>query len=277
MNFHTDEWIMEKVREHYEEAVKIIGENRIVGVFYQGSGNYGLDYENSDVDTKCVVLPTIDELANGSKPISHTHIRDNDEHIDFKDIRLMLDVFKKRNLNYVEIMFTKYKVVNPLYERMWNKIAECGDLLTYGAKDQVIRSLFGIASEKYHALEHPYPSRMEWINKFGYDPKQLHHLLRLRQLLDRFVTGNETFQQCLQANQADYLILVKKGCYDLRKARELAEEAMSYITQTRNDFTCREEIGAISLCNTLMDEQKVELIKRGVVMSLLIGETDGKK
>ena len=57
-NFHSDEWIMAKVQEHYDEALKYFPEDRIVGIFAQGSPNYGLDYEDSDVDTKLIVLPT---------------------------------------------------------------------------------------------------------------------------------------------------------------------------------------------------------------------------
>ena len=104
MNYHTDEWIMNKVKEHYQDACKQYPEHRIIGVFYQGSGNYGLDYEGSDVDTKCVLSPSLKELAE-SKPTSTTYIRDNDEHIDFKDIRVMLETFKKENLNFLEILY----------------------------------------------------------------------------------------------------------------------------------------------------------------------------
>ena len=40
MNFHSDDWIMDRVREHYNEALERFPEDRIVGIFYQGSGNY---------------------------------------------------------------------------------------------------------------------------------------------------------------------------------------------------------------------------------------------
>ena len=33
MNFHNDEWIMNKVKEHYEEALNFFPEDRIVGLF----------------------------------------------------------------------------------------------------------------------------------------------------------------------------------------------------------------------------------------------------
>ena len=51
-NFHSDEWIMEQLNRHYQEALTLFPEDRIVGVFLQGSQNYGLDYEGRDIDTK---------------------------------------------------------------------------------------------------------------------------------------------------------------------------------------------------------------------------------
>jgi hypothetical protein len=58
-----------------------------------------------------------------------------------------------------------------------------GRIISEYRKGSIMRSIFGVASEKFHALEHPYPSRMDWINKFGYDPKQLHHLIRLNEFI----------------------------------------------------------------------------------------------
>ena len=96
--------VMDRLREHYEEAKLHFPEDRIVGIFLQGSQNYGLDTEFSDVDTKLVVVPTFEQLAmNAPSPVSTTHIRANDEHIDFKDVRLMLQLFKKQNMNFLEI------------------------------------------------------------------------------------------------------------------------------------------------------------------------------
>ena len=78
MNYHSDKWIMDKVTEHAKEAATLIPEKHIVGVFLQGSQNYGLDYEGSDIDTKCITTPTFKEIALARKPLSTTHIRAND-------------------------------------------------------------------------------------------------------------------------------------------------------------------------------------------------------
>ena len=62
-NFHKDEWIMARLKEHYDEACGIVDPARIVGIFVSGSQNYGLDTEDSDIDTKCLVVPSFGELV----------------------------------------------------------------------------------------------------------------------------------------------------------------------------------------------------------------------
>ena len=101
MNYHTDEWIMQCLKEHYEESKTLIDEDRIVGIFTCGSQNYGLDYLNSDIDTKIVILPSFEDIVLNKKAISTTHVRANNEHIDFKDLRLICEKFKKQNINFL--------------------------------------------------------------------------------------------------------------------------------------------------------------------------------
>ena len=94
-NFHSDEWVMEQIHRHYEEAKKQYPEKRILGIFCQGSTNYGLDTPESDIDTKCIVVPSFEEIALNKKPVSITHVLDNNEHLDVKDIRLYIECFYK--------------------------------------------------------------------------------------------------------------------------------------------------------------------------------------
>ena len=51
------------------------------------------DY-HSDVDTKAIVLPTLDNLVCGNKMVSTKYELDG-EQIDVKDIRVMVDMWKK--------------------------------------------------------------------------------------------------------------------------------------------------------------------------------------
>lgn len=223
--------VMDRLKEHYEEAKLHFPEDRIVGIFLQGSQNYGLDTEFSDVDTKLVVVPTFEQLAmNAPSPVSTTHIRANDEHIDFKDVRLMLQLFKKQNMNFLEILFTKYKIINPLYADAWEQlVSRREEIARYNVVTNV-KAMKGVAMEKYHAMEHRYPAKIEVIDLYGYDPKQLHHLLRVEEYIERYLAG-EDYETCMFPENADYLKKVKLGLYNLEQARYIGKNAIDHITR----------------------------------------------
>lgn len=235
MNYHTDEWIMEKVNEHYQEAKELIAERQIFGIFLQGSQNYGLDTPQSDIDTKLIILPSFDDIVRNRKPISTTHIRANEEHIDMKDIRLYFKLFLKQNMNILEILFTPYCVLNEQYVDHW----ECLRLF----REEIARynlylnakAMKGIAMEKYHALEHPYPSKKQILEQFGYDPKQLHHILRIAEYFACFVT-DVPYEDCLQTRGPEYLKKVKQGMYSLDEARIKAKAAIDFIAKLSDNF-----------------------------------------
>lgn len=177
----SDKEIMSRMQEHYSEVEKQRYE--IVGLFLQGSQNYCLAYEDSDIDTKAIVLPKFNDFVMSRKPVSHTHVMDNDEHIDIKDIRVMFENIKKQNINFVEILFTKYKIINPKYQHLFQLMFTNKEIIARYNTYAALNCMAGMSMEKYKALEHPYPATLEKINKFGYDPKQLHHIIRITEFM----------------------------------------------------------------------------------------------
>lgn len=260
MNYHSDDWIMSCVKDHYDEALKHFPEDRIVCLVLQGSQNYGLDYDGSDIDTKLIVTPTFEEIAMNKKAISTTHIRENEEHIDFKDIRLYIQTFRKQNLNFLEILFSPYAIVNPLYKEQWNRLVKAREQIAHYAPVQAIKSMKGIAMEKYHAMEHHYPARMAWIEKFGYDPKQLHHLIRVREYVERYIDG-ESYEDCLISTQPEYLQRVKVGFHNLDDARIIANNSIERINSMCNEYleTCSKEVD--KNVDTLLDDVQYNIMK----------------
>lgn len=260
MNYHSDNWIMDRVREHYNEALEFFPEDRIVGIFYQGSGNYGLDYEGSDVDTKLIVTPTLDDIIFTHKPVSTTHIRNNDEHTDWKDIRLMLQTFRKCNLNFTEILFTKYKIVNSLYMKQWDRVVDNNELIARYNEVAAVRAMKGIAMEKYHAMEHKYPSKIEIIDKYGFDGKQVHHLFRVEEYLQRYING-ESYADCLISKQAEYLKNVKTcGYLSLEEARVLAKESLNRICIMADKFRAEHIEESNPNVDNLLDDVQREIM-----------------
>lgn len=262
MNYHSDEWIMERVKEHYEEALEYFPEDRIVGIFLQGSQNYQMDTEHSDIDTKLIVAPTFEDICFNRQPVSTTHVRKNNEHIDFKDIRLMLQTFRKQNLNFVEILFTKYKIINPMYEEYWNKLVEQNEMIAHYSPYKAVATMKGIALEKYHAMEHPYPSKLAILEKYGYDPKQLHHLVRVDNFQDRFIAG-EQYEDCLlpMGEFHKHLMDIKMGQFNLSEARTMAEDTIAHAVKIADQFCAEHPEYEQGWCRDLLQDVSYNIMR----------------
>lgn len=231
---NSDVKIMNRLKENYK-TVEDMG-YEIVGIFLQGSQNYNLSYENSDIDCKVIILPRFDDFILNKKPVSTTHVLENNEHIDLKDLRLMFDCFKKQNINFVEILFTKYRIMNPKYEALFQPMFDNNELIARYNNCASINCMSGMAMEKYKALEHPYPATIDKINKFGYDGKQLHHLIRVNEFIKRYING-DPYKDCLISRQRDYLISVKTNReYNLDEAREIAETMCDETYQIKKEY-----------------------------------------
>lgn len=260
--------IMTRLNENYNTVVNMGYE--VVGLFLQGSQNYGLAYENSDIDCKAILLPKFNDFVLNNKLISTTYILENNEHIDLKDIRLMFDCFKKQNINFVEILFTKYKVVNPKYESFIQVLFNNNERIVRYNNYAAVNCICGMSLEKYKALEHPYPTIVDKIEKYGYDPKQLHHIIRLNEFIKRFLAG-EKYIDCLISKNKDYLIKVKKGIHSLEKARILAKNLCDEIVKIKNDYMENNPVKIDKECEVILNRVLLDIMKHNF-KSELIGD-----
>lgn len=144
--------IMNRLQQHLD-AVRESGQDWL-GIFLQGSQNYGLDYESSDI-------------------------------------------------------FTPYYILNPIYADLFQPIWDAREDIARYNNYAGMSCLLGMALEKQKAMEHPYPATIDKIERFGYDPKQLHHALRMREFMTRYM-ADEKYSDCLVSKQADYLVEVKR-------------------------------------------------------------------
>lgn len=266
-----------RLYEHWEDALKLYPRERIVALVLQGSQNYGLDDAESDVDTKLLLVPTLDEIIFNKKPVSTTHVRENDEHIDAKDIRLYWQCFRKGNPNFVEVLFTDYYIVNSMYFDLWEEMRSKRELIARVNPLVAAKAMMGMVQEKYHAMEHRYPSRAEIVDKFGYDPKQLQHLIRMSWFLETYVHDECCYKDILTLNYMEngqtgfrsWLLDVKRGReYGLEKAKEVAadwlkraEQALIYAKLSFNGI--EDEV-----ISAMMDEVLGEVIKKAIKKEL---------
>ena len=223
-----DNYIFDKIYEHFEEACSIGHE--IFGVFLQGSQNYNLDIYNSeyksDVDTKAIILPSFDDFCCCKSPISTTHERENKEHIDLKDIRTIFENFKKQNVNFIEILFTDYFVVPSRYYDCYMQLRNLAERLAHCHPAKTLRAMAGMSMEKKTALCHPYPTIKWKIDKWGYDGKQLHHIIRINDFMKRYIAG-VPFADCLKVTNEELRSCLEKAKlnqFSLKDAIELAND-----------------------------------------------------
>ena len=131
--------IYERLEKHYLRAVQHYGPHAVLGVFLYGSQNYNTDTPESDVDTKCILIPNIRSLA--CHPYEVKHLAVDDEVCECMPIQHMVANWKKQNINFVEILFTPYKIINTLYEEEWNRFIVSGikdDIAAYDIKKAVL-------------------------------------------------------------------------------------------------------------------------------------------
>lgn len=256
MNYKTREDVQNRIDEHYAIAESFGYE--VIGVFLQGSWNYSFDLcdEHSDVDSKCLVLPTFQDFCLGRKPVSFTHVCENDEHIDIKDLRLYIDCFKKQNVNFVEILFTDFYKINPKYEEQWARLVEHREQIARYDIPKAINCMLGMAYEKKKAMCHPYPTLIDKIEKYGYDGKQVSHIARMRDILEKYV-ADMPYKDCLCPNNPEELLAMKRNKhFTLNEAIKYVDETIAEMEQIRNAYSGRtEKDGRVDV---LFDEVAIE-------------------
>jgi hypothetical protein len=99
-----------------------------------------------------------------------------------------------------------------------------------------VNCIAGMVYEKHKAMEHPYPSLIEKIEKYHYDNKQLHHILRCEEFLNRYINGTP-YAECLIPTNPQYLINVKSDyIYTLEEARQIANNVEYVVKLTKQQY-----------------------------------------
>ena len=265
--------IWDKLVEHYDEARSLGYE--IVCVVLQGSQNYNLDiYSNgyqSDVDTKAIILPSFEDFCKGFQPVSTTHVRENNEHIDIKDIRIILETFRKQNINFVEVLFSKYFIVSSKYFDFWRKLQSLGEAVTHCHPSQTIKAMAGMSLEKRKALCHPYPTIKDKIEKYGYDGKQLHHIIRINEFIKHYI-GGMSFRECLEHHEPaalNMMINAKLNLYSLDEALSIADRLNAETDSIKNSFIEKNGTSCDNVPYKELEQIKVDVLKQWFKEQLL--------
>lgn len=201
----TTNW--ELVVEKHKQTLLNWGfkEENILGIFVYGSQNYNLNTPTSDWDTKAIIIPTIDEVLF-NQPVSReiSISRDNDEweweHCEVKDIREFVKMFEKQNINFIEILFTEYKWINPRFKDLWEKyfISHRENIARYNI-NQAIKSIVG-------QIKHT-------IKQNPTNGKKIANGYRLLRFLDKYTDEKYSYSECIiiPTSEKDWFLKLKQA------------------------------------------------------------------
>lgn len=157
-----------KTLSHYKDVLEEQGYTVLyIGLY--GSQNYNLDDEQSDIDCKAIILPTLHDII--FRKTTSKVIECENGSIDVKDLITFYNVIKKGNFSYIEAIDTEYSIGDKYLKELFKQIRPN------------LKSFLGAMCEKRKALTHEYPSKHEEFEKWGFDPKQYHHIIRLSHIL----------------------------------------------------------------------------------------------
>jgi hypothetical protein len=163
------------------ECVCDISDNNFIGIFLYGSQNYQLDYAGSDIDTIMIVKEADKPKQEISTALGKGKIY---------TLRYFFNRLRRGDLECYEILYTKYRVVNPIFEEtLADFVRVFSNHINY---DRIKRSLI-------HKLDE-HICHILWIikNEDGsrYNKKRLYWAIRVANQYDR-VSAGETFEDSL--------------------------------------------------------------------------------
>ena len=214
--------IWKKLENHKQKVIDEYGEENVLGVFLYGSQNYNLDTPDSDVDTKAIIIPTFHDLCHATPVSKEIHFK-NGEHCEFKDIREIVKMFKKQNINFLEILYTQYYWVNPKYEVLWYEFFICHrESIAHYDPQKALSSICGQA--------------LHTIKQNPTNGKKIANSLRLIDFLEKYLTGFN-YKDCIVLSQTKREQLLKFKTGDFVYYPEITEAIITILENyTKTDY-----------------------------------------
>lgn len=214
-----------RIAAHQELVCKEFGEDRVIGVFLYGSQNYGLDTPTSDVDSCALILPTLEEIALNAAPCNVTKELKNGEHIVCKDMRLWMGSLRKQGLPSLELMFSRWVLVNPDYAQTWLKLNKMREQIAHYNYWRVIKNIHEQMKARSRMAFDITKSRREVVAPLDYDPKSACYALYYGECLDKYIS-HKPFELCIKVDQPVRYQRIRAGWLNRKDAQDFVKSAL---------------------------------------------------
>lgn len=245
------ETIFQRLQSDYDYCVSAGYE--VVGVFLFGSQNYGVSLETSDIDTKAVVIPSLmNNIVWGKNTISAEVERENGK-LSIYDLESLQSSIKKQSMNFVEILFTPYRILNPVYEAFYNPMFEHREGIAKLNTFKAVHCVLSMAHRQHSRLFTKLPANEARVSRAGYDYKAFAELLRLEYALNALIA--ELPYECA---------LVGLHVETLRKIKSYEMQLTPEQVKENADAAVKHMSGRVDMYDEIMgqtiDQEMVELV-----------------
>ena len=246
---------------HLQEVEKTYSVENIIGIFSVGSHNYGLNTSGSDMDTKCIIVPSLKDISLNHKPDSKTLHLPNNEQCDIKDIRAYMDCFTKQNINFMEILFSEYKVVNSTYEDQWDRLVEAREEIARMNPSRALQTMLGVARNKKRLYMYMRNDHIE-DKLLGYNPKDLYQFLRIYYFTEAYLKGLP-YKECLRpiGEAKDHILAAKNGNFSSVVAFHTVEKLYEDMYDKVINYCALHDYKEDKKCRELLEDVCYEIMK----------------
>ena len=262
--------IKQRLQQHLIEAKKT---NQSLYKFFvialNGSYNYDLATDSSDIDSKLLVIPSFEQLV-WNKYHNYLHVmEDNGEHVEVKDVRRYMATIFKQNINFVETLFAKVYICNLEYEKQWKSLLDYREQIARYNPVAAVDCMMGMARQKQIQMTKMSEGRAANIEKFGYDTKSFHHAMCLYFFAEDYMKG-VPYEECLIRTQhpklTEWLIKAKTGelGFDIDGANKCIDAMRANLEPQVEYFKSKMGNTTDTAIRKIVDNKVVEIIKEGM-------------
>ena len=205
---------LQKVFEHAQFVDQWCAENggiRVMTALF-GSQNYNLDSENSDVDTKSIIIPELDDWSWGDVNKYNTTLELPDgSHAETKHLAEMLRQYMKCNINFLETLYTEYVDIAPGWEWLYDELICVRQQITTHNMYKMGRTWVGYLVQ---ALQRAFTSTsvsLGYNEEVDYNPKSLMNAMRIKESFIKFFEFHRSFDEAIDMSGWRSMLLAVKN------------------------------------------------------------------
>lgn len=205
--------------KHFNE-MWVSKKNKIAGreVLIQslvGSQNYNLNTAESDKDYKIFVMPNFEDLYYGKK--YQTDILTTEADYSVHDIRKLVDLLFKSNINYVEALASK-SIMTSSYHDELDEIVRLRHEIFNMNLSNFFQSCYGMHKQKMGLLGKGTEGTQHLVDQFGYDTKQALHSYRIMKVIvdyeaSGFTDMDSAIRYDVGSEDHEFLMSIRNGFF----------------------------------------------------------------